>query len=319
VSTDPRDAVLNRDWSDVWDTLDEAPELVARPKTAQVTLRIPFSVLQRMKRVASLRSLPYHSLARSWIIEGLRDESGPDVKSSPDEPQTEQFNIKLEQGVLDQLKSQADQLRRPYHRVARDWLESALDREEASLGIETPPTTRPALKDLMVLLLHASSPRGETAVHGVTRLQKLLFVLEQKVAVHSRFYAYDYGPFSEEVNDAAEALRLAGLMEGSRGAAVGPPSFAEMMAVVAQRAVPFKGRTADDFVLNERGHEAAERLRRSNRAYDELYKYVQTLRSEWDTPDLLERVYEAFPKYAEKSRIRDQVAARRAQRRSRQP
>jgi hypothetical protein len=236
-----------------------------------------------------------------------------------DEPQADQFNIKLDQDILDDLKSRADQLRSPYHRVAREWLESALAREEASLGIESEPATHPALKDLMVLLLHASSPRGDTAIQGVTRLQKLLFVLEQKVAGHSSFYAYDYGPISEEVNDAAEALRLAGLMRGSHGEAVGPPSFDDMMAVVVERSGPWDDRAGGDFELNQRGHDAAERLRRSDRAYDELYKYIQALRGEWDTPDLVERVYDAFPKYAERSRIRDEVAARRARRHSRQP
>jgi predicted DNA binding CopG/RHH family protein len=319
MNTDRTEAMLDRDWSEVWDTLDDAPALVPRPKKAQVTLRIPFSVLKRIKRVAAARSLPYHALARSWIVEGLRDSTTLGATASVDEPQADQFNIKLDQDILDDLKSRADQLRSPYHRVAREWLESALAREEASLGIESEPATHPALKDLMVLLLHASSPRGDTAIQGVTRLQKLLFVLEQKVAGHSSFYAYDYGPFSEEVNDAAEALRLAGLMRGSHGEAVGPPSFDDMMAVVVERSGPWDDRAGGDFELNQRGHDAAERLRRSDRAYDELYKYIQALRGEWDTPDLVERVYDAFPKYAERSRIRDEVAARRARRHSRQP
>ena len=70
------------------------------------------------------------------------------------------------------------------------------------------------------------------------------------------------------------------------------------------------------FALNDRGHEVAERLRQLSRAYDQLYVYVRAIREEWDTPDLVERVYEEYPKFAEKSVIRDQVAARRARRRS---
>lgn len=68
---DRHDALLDRDWADVWESLPEAPALVPRLKTAQITLRIPATVLARTKRVAAARSLPYHALARSWIIDGL--------------------------------------------------------------------------------------------------------------------------------------------------------------------------------------------------------------------------------------------------------
>ena len=37
--------------------------------------------------------------------------------------------------------------------------------------------------DLMVLLLHAPGNRGQEAIRGMTRLQKLLFVIEQKVGL----------------------------------------------------------------------------------------------------------------------------------------
>ena len=42
---------------------------------------------------------------------------------------------------------------------------------------------------------------------------------------------------------------------------------------------------------------------------------VQRLRSEWDKPNLLRRVYKTWPKYAERSLIRDEVEGR-ARRRS---
>ena len=52
----------------------------------------------------------------------------------------------------------------------------------------------------MVLLLHATNARGEDAVRGVTRLQKLLFVIEQTIgSEQSGFYAHSYGPFNEGV------------------------------------------------------------------------------------------------------------------------
>src|SRR6266851_2155658 len=231
MTRDRRDAILDQDWSAAWETLPEAPPLVPRPKTAQVTLRIPTRLLARIKAVAAAKSLPYHALARAWIIDALRTSSPPVNSARVDEPQAEQMNIKLDNESLDNLKSRADELRRPYHRLAREWIEAALTREEESLGIDPAPAGRPQMKDLMVLLLHASDHRGEDAVRGMTRLQKLLFVIEQKLAAdHSRFYAYNYGPFNEEVNDAAQALKLQGLLQGPEAVTASRPTFAEMMA-----------------------------------------------------------------------------------------
>ncbi|MDQ6879437.1 MAG: hypothetical protein M3082_17425 [Candidatus Dormibacteraeota bacterium] len=222
----------------------------------------------------------------------------------------------MDQDVLDQLKAQADELRRPYHRMAREWIEVALGQEEHNLGLDPAPAGQPAIKDLIVLLLHATNKRGDDTVRGITRLQKLLFVIEQKLATQTRFYAFNYGPFNEEVNDAAHALRLAGFLRGSTPATASAPSFAEMMATVTERSGPRNGDTdIEEFALNHQGHEAAERLRRSSRAYDQLYAYVRAVREEWDTPDLVARVYKTYPKFAEKSLIRDKVERRGSKRR----
>lgn len=316
MSTDRWDSLLERDWSTTWEKLPEAPPLAARPKTAQMTLRLPASMLARIKRVAAARSLPYHALVRSWLLDALRDSTVP-AGELPTEPQVEQLNVKLDQALLDDLKARAHELARPYHRLAREWVDTALAREEKSLGLGPLCAGRPGIKDLMVFLLHATDARGQDAVRGITRLQKLLFVVEQAISAQgSGFYAYNYGPFNEGVNDAAEALRLAGFLKGAAPTPAGPPSFAEMVATAAERAGPRESSQAEEFVLNERGHEAAERLRRSSRAYDQLFRRIRDLRAEWDTAQLVERVYETWPAYAERSLIKDEVASRRARRRS---
>jgi predicted DNA binding CopG/RHH family protein len=316
MSRDRRDALLDKDWADAWETLPEAPKLVDRPKTAQITLRVPTSVLSRVRRVAHVRGLPYHALARSWILEGLRTPGTAQTSTRLDEPQSEQLNVKLDQDVLDQLKARADELRRPYHRMAREWIEASLGQEEKNLGLDSEPASQPAIKDLIVLLLHAANKRGDDTVRGITRLQKLMFVIEQKLANQTRFYAFNYGPFSEEVNDAAQALRLAGFLRGSTPATTDPPSFAEMMATVTERSGPRSGDSdSEEFALSSEGHEAAERLRRSSRAYDQLYAYVRAVREEWDTPDLVARVYKTYPKFTEKSFIREELARRGVKRR----
>jgi hypothetical protein len=58
------------------------------------------------------------------------------------------------------------------------------------------------------------------------------------------------------------------------------------------------------------------RLRSSDRSYENLYKAIENLRAEWDTGDLIDRVYETWPEYAERSMIRDRIARRRRARRS---
>jgi len=87
------------------------------------------------------------------------------------------------------------------------------------------------------------------------------------------------------------------------------------VATASERSGPGREGRAEEYSLNERGHEAAERLRRSSRAYERLFAQVENIREEWDTDELVERVYEQWPKYADKSVIKDEVAARRARRR----
>ncbi|HWD08297.1 MAG TPA: hypothetical protein VHA57_04295 [Actinomycetota bacterium] len=282
-----------------------------------MTLRLPASVLGRIRQVADALSLPYHTMVRSWIVRGLRTPGGVATVIELGEPLAEQLNIKLDQDILDDLKARADELRSPYHRLARGWIEATLRLEEEKLGLVPAREQLPPMKELMVLLLHSADKRGQNAVRGATRLQKLLFVVEQKLLLQkSRFYAYNFGPFSEEVSDAADALRLAGFLRGAEPAAVGPPSFAEMASTVLERSGPREQPEGELFALNDQGHEVAERLRHSGDAYEQLYNYIYSIRAEWDTPELIERVYEEFPKYTEKSLIRDQVDRRRAKRRS---
>lgn len=313
------DALLERDWGDIWDSLPEAPGWEARAKTAQITLRLPRTVLGRIKQVAARRSLPYHALARSWIANGLREPGLPSAIPASDEPLAEQLNIKLDHGLLDDLKARAHEQRYPYHRLAREWIETALVQEEGDLGLDQASAKRPSLMELMVLLLHSSNARGEDVVRGITRLQKLLFVVEEKLSPTTDFYAYNYGPFDEEVNKTAEALRLAGLVQGGHPASAGPLSFAAMMAVVAEKAgpgVPVDHEPPKDFALTEVGHERAERLRKSSLAYERLASYVAAIRQDYDKDNLVERVYAEYPPYTENSLIREKVA-RRASRRGR--
>ena len=135
MTKDRWDALLDRDWSDAWETLPEAPDLVSRGESAQITLRLPATMLARVKRVASARALPYHTLMRSWIAEGLRSSVVPHVVEPDTEAETMQLNIKLDQAMLDSLKARAHELRQPYHRLARELVERETEQAEQALGL----------------------------------------------------------------------------------------------------------------------------------------------------------------------------------------
>lgn len=314
--SDDREQLSKQDWSEFWEDLPEAPPLIPRPKSAQLTLRLSQTLLDRVKRVAATMTLPYHALVRSWIIEGLLQAERPSVEPSEVEPQSAQLNIKLDHEVLDELKQRAHEFRQPYHRLAREWMELAVAQAEVGLGLAPLRTSRPAVKDLMILLLHAPNQTGDSTVRGITRLQKLLFVIEKTMSLESKFYAYNYGPFNEEVNDAAQSLQLSGFLRDTRPPTDGPPTFTEMMAKVARRAGPREDAKIEVFALNATGHELAEQLRRSNEAYSQIYSNIESIRAEWDSDDLLDRVYEMFPDYTGKSRIKQEVDRRNQRRRS---
>ncbi|MGO9583576.1 MAG: hypothetical protein ACLP36_12280 [Acidimicrobiales bacterium] len=231
----------------------------------------------------------------------------------------EQLNIKLDQAILDGLKKRGHELGLPYHRLARGWIEAETWEAEHALGLDSTSASRPPIKELMVLLLHAAGREGATAVRGMTRLQKLLFVVEQQLSSQSSFYAFNYGPFNEEVNDAARALEVAGFIRSAEPTSAGPPSFQEMMTSVAGRAQSEAGSgKVVEFALSDHGHEAAERLRHSSPGYEQLFTFVESIKQEWDTPDvsdLVARVYETYPKYAERSVIREEVERRGHRRR----
>ncbi len=130
--------LLDRDWGDAWDGLPSAPALVlAQPKSAQVTLRVPSELVIALKKVAQRKALPYHGLARSFIADGVRErristaaEEGAD-RGAPGEAQ---LNLKMTPALLAEVKSFSDEIRIPYHRLARVWIDTGLQRDLGTRG-----------------------------------------------------------------------------------------------------------------------------------------------------------------------------------------
>lgn len=60
------------------DEVELAPELAAkireRSKTKRITLRLRVSQVEAAKEIARQKDIPYQTLMRSWIAEGIRRE-----------------------------------------------------------------------------------------------------------------------------------------------------------------------------------------------------------------------------------------------------
>lgn len=129
-------------------------------------------------------------------------------------------------------------------------------------------------------------------IEGRTRLQKLVFLLEQELQEQSEqleqqptydFIPYDYGPFSKELYDELDRLRARDFIEVSE----------EKMD---------DGQKKYDYKITEDGKEF---VRRSSSAENRLVlKLAESLKQEYNDvllSNLIEEVYSEFPEYAENS------------------
>ena len=154
--------------------------------------------------------------------------------------------------------------------------------------------------DLAFLLCHYADE-----VDGITRLQKLLFLLQEETEftelyenVEIEFKPYKYGPFSEQVYDELELLINMGAIE-------------EVEADDADRV-----RTSTDsrshankrFLVTERGETIAEDV---NRALDsdvqEEFEQVVEEYLDMELEDLLRYVYSQYPDYTTESEIKEDI------------
>jgi uncharacterized protein YwgA len=165
--------------------------------------------------------------------------------------------------------------------------------------------------DLILLLLAATGPTGkpDNRIDGITRLEKLLFLIDQETHVPRsvvepfRFRPYSYGPYSREVYEAVELLEEAGLIREDR---VLEGHTLDEMEQAAAAAIEKEG-IERRFALTDDGLAVARLLaRRHSNAFDEVARIKQSY-AEMPLSRLIRYVYGKYPSYAEQSRIRDQV------------
>jgi predicted DNA binding CopG/RHH family protein len=318
---DKYDDVVSRDWSATWEELPTVSLPRSRSaEPAQITLRVAGVALAALKRLAASKTVAYHSLARSWIVEALARGSAPSLAaelSDIDLGADSQINIKLDGELLLSLKRFAHERRIPYHRIGRLWIYDGLARERAWSPMASPSLS---ISDLMLLLLHARGPKGsqDESIRGLTRLVKLLFVASQRLGSGTRdlFYAYNYGPFADAVHDAEGALSAEGLLAGEADpGTIQLPSFEQMNATVMKKGA--KQTSVPLFQLSEKGRRIAKKLEDEDPRLKMVMAVIERVKREYgglSEEELLERVYAEYPASAEKSvrlEVRERAAARR--------
>lgn len=169
------------------------------------------------------------------------------------------------------------------------------------------------IDDAIVLLLGVKadgSPPGE--IKGVTRLEKLVFLLEKETSStrwldeDAGFEAYNFGPFSQKVYQAVDMLSAAGLVKDS-----GSPAPDESDTWEKRNGIddlvpdPY---TTRDFELTERGWRYFDALKTElpPGALDELETFKARFVS-LPLRQLVRYVYQRYDEFTKNSIIRDDI------------
>lgn len=187
----------------------------------------------------------------------------------------------------------------------------------------------------LVLLLLGVQPDGQIGdgIGGITRLQKLLYLLEKEANLSPtgdgfEFSAYKAGPYSSKVYDDLEFLENLGFIEGevaaeataAEAAEVDMLDFDELMSESPDVSSP----TADDgylaadayeerrFKLTDEGTKKIEDLLQSGE-YKPVVEGIRRIKSKYghySLSDLLYHVYTKYPDMTTESEIKDKVLRR---------
>lgn len=181
-------------------------------------------------------------------------------------------------------------------------------------------------RNLLLLLIGLDSDaRG---LGGITRLQKLLFLLEQEEGMEAAeggytFEAYKAGPYSPALYDDLEFLENLGLLKSEVTAEASEPEQAELKKLSFDHLI---GREVDDddgpasadtyeerrFRVTDNGKERIERLLKAG-GVDPVVGKIRRIKSKYgkfSLNDLLYYVYTKYPEMTTESEIRDEVLRR---------
>jgi len=168
--------------------------------------------------------------------------------------------------------------------------------------------------DAIVLVLGApgsTDPQGYLA--GVTRLEKLIFLLERETPVRdwmtdkADFRSWRFGPFSSKVYGAADTLAAAGLIRDSASNAPNTEDRWESLGALMDEGDvdPYTTRT---FELTDRGTRYyAALLAELPTGAEQILTDFKRKFARLPLRQLVRYVYQRYPQYTDKSEIRDQI------------
>lgn len=188
----------------------------------------------------------------------------------------------------------------------------------------------------LVLLTLGSDPDGGVAkgIGGITRLQKLLYILEKEENLTPTedgfdFAAYNYGPYSARLYDDLEWLENFGLIKSEVTAAATEAEAAEVDLLDFDELMGDGAELTDDgladgmggpdaleerrFIITKDGAEWIKSLINSGE-YDPVVDGIRRVKrkyGKYSLSDLLHYVYKKFPEMTVESEIKGKVLRRR--------
>ncbi|WP_323960474.1 hypothetical protein GC088_03210 [Arthrobacter sp. JZ12] len=168
------------------------------------------------------------------------------------------------------------------------------------------------IDDAIVLLLGTPAKHGASGqIQGITRLEKLIFLLERETSSKewldesADFEAYNFGPFSQKIYQAVDTLAAAQLIEDSSRLAEDTSDTWEQRETIGLRGDPYATR---DFKLTERGWRYYNALRQE--LDQDSLSEIAALKERFaflPLRQLIRYVYSKYEKYTTKSVIRDDI------------
>lgn len=175
------------------------------------------------------------------------------------------------------------------------------------------------LSDLLLLLLYVPGATGKIGepVRGITRLQKMLFLLVQETEIGKKFdeklsfQAYRYGPFSSELYDSIDFLKEMELVETKQQKydaltqKIEEIEYEEDYEFVEEES---ESDTIEVFELGNVGRAMAEDIfeeldENQKNELEDIKKVVNSL----PYLELIRFVYKKYPEYATVSEIKEKI------------
>lgn len=170
------------------------------------------------------------------------------------------------------------------------------------------------IDDAIVLLLGApgATDQDRGRIEGITRLEKLLFLLEKETDAPSwlkedaDFSSNNFGPFSAKAYQEIEMLTSAGLVEDSARLTDSAEDSWETENIIGEEAAnPYATR---DLSLTERGTRYYKALLKElPTGAEETVGEIKRRFGSMPLRRLIRYVYQRYPEFTDKSIIRDEI------------